>query len=287
MLESGMVSPRGVPEWYIGTMGFSYVDWNGVFYPDVLPANHRLGYYSRIFNAVEIDSTFYGTPRPETVRGWAAATPAEFRFALKVPRQLTHEAGLVGVMDELHRFIDTVTHLQEKLGVILFQFPPSFRQDRLSALQACLAGLPGGIRYAVEIRHQSWYTPEIKGPEDSPGEPALAQRLREVGVCWAATEYPDLPRRIYPTTDFLYVRWIGQHGSYQLHNQERMDRTAQLYQWLQIMEGARSEIEGRRVIFGFFNNDYAGFAAGTANRFKELSGLPVNPFLPPQQGKLF
>ena len=271
-------------------MGFSYADWSGVFYPGDLPAHRRLGYYSRIFNAVEIDSTFYGTPRPETVRGWAASTPPEFRFSVKVPRQITHEAGLVGVMDELLRFIDTVELLQEKLGAILFQFPPSFKPERLPALQACLAGLPGGIRYAVEIRHQSWYTAEIETLEDPPGEPAepaLAQMLREVGVCWAATEYPDLPQRIYPTADFLYLRWIGQHGTFQHHDHERIDRTAQLGQWQQIVQGALSEIEMRPIIFGFFNNDYAGFAAGTANRFKELLGLPANPFLPPQQGKLF
>ena len=274
-------------------MGFSYADWSGVFYPDDLPAHRRLGYYSRIFNAVEIDSTFYGTPRPETVRGWAASTPAEFRFSVKVPRQLTHEAGLVGVMDELLRFIHTVQLLQDKLGAILFQFPPSFRPDRLPALQACLSAIPRGVRYAVEIRHQSWYTPANEAPEEQPGEPperaepALARMLREVGVCWAATEYPDLPRSIYPTADFLYIRWIGQHGTFQRHDQERLDLTTQLRQWQQILQGALSEIKERRMIFGFFNNDYAGFAAGTANRFKELAGLPVSPFLPPQQGRLF
>jgi uncharacterized protein YecE (DUF72 family) len=142
MLESGMFSPRSAPEWYIGTMGFSYADWSGVFYPDDLPAHRRLGYYSRIFNAVEIDSTFYGTPRPETVRGWAASTPAEFRFSVKVPRQLTHEAGLVGVMDELLRFIHTRSSWR-KSWAILFQFPPSFRQT------ACLLFRPAWLDFRV------------------------------------------------------------------------------------------------------------------------------------------
>ena len=268
-------------------MGFSYSEWNGVFYPDDLPVIRRLGYYSRIFTAVEIDSTFYGTPRPDTVRGWAASTPAEFRFSVKVPRKLTHEAGLVGVMEELLRFIHTVELLEEKLGVILFQFPPSFKPDRLPALQTCLASLPRGLRYAVEIRHQSWYTAEIETPEDPPSEPALAQILRELGACWVATEFPDLPRRIYPTADFLYLRWIGQHGAFQRHDQERVDRIAQLRHWGEMLQGVMGDIEEHLVIFGFFNNDYAGFAAGTANRFKQLAGLPASPFLPPQQGKLF
>jgi uncharacterized protein YecE (DUF72 family) len=279
-----MFSPRSTPEWYIGTMGFSYADWSGVFYPDGLPAHKRLGYYSRIFNAVEIDSTFYGTPRPNTVRGWAASTPPEFRFSVKVPRQFTHEAGLVGVIGELLKFIHTVQLLQEKLGAILFQFPPSFRSDRLPILQACLAGLPSGLRYAVEIRHQSWYTAANETPGNQSGEPALAQMLRDVGVCWVATEYPDLPQRIFRTADFLYLRWIGQHGTFRRHDHERIDRTTQLRHWQQVLLDVSPLV---RVVFGFFNNDYAGFAAGTANRFKELTDLPTSPLLPPQQGKLF
>ena len=278
-------------------MGFSYADWTGVFYPADMPPHKRLSYYSRVFNAVEIDSTFYGIPRPESVRRWAASTPQDFRFCLKVPRQLTHEAGLVGIQGELLKFIDTVQLLGEKLGVLLFQFPPSFGPDRLPALLACLAGLPRNLRYAVEIRNPAWYTPDNQVPPDQPpvsqesasltGEPALAQALRPLGVCWAATEYPDLPRRIYNTADFLYLRWIGQHGTYKRHDHERIDRSLQLQEWQQIIQSARSEIEGPGEIFGFFNNDYAGFAAATANRFKELVGLPASSFDPPQQRPLF
>jgi uncharacterized protein YecE (DUF72 family) len=108
--------------------------------------------------------------------------------------------------------------------------------------------------------------------------------LGDFGVCWAATEYPDLPRRIFRTADFLYLRWIGQHGTFQKHDQERIDRTLQLRQWQQILQEATTQVD---AVFGFFNNDYAGFAAGTANRFKELTGLPLKPFQLPQQGTLF
>jgi uncharacterized protein YecE (DUF72 family) len=278
-------------------MGFSYADWNGVFYPKDLPPHKRLAYYSRIFNAVEIDSTFYGPPRPETVRRWAAATPPDFCFCLKAPRQFTHQAGLVGVQGDLLKFIASIQNLGEKLGALLFQFPPSFGPDRLPALLSCLEGLPRGLRCAVEIRHPAWYAPE--GPDL--GEPALARALRPLGVCWAATEYPDLPRRIDPSAGFLYLRWIGQHGTFQRHDQERIDRRDQLRHWLQDLERSLAvpppalpdhprEPAGHPsppLIFGFFNNDYAGFAAGTANRFKALAGLPATPFLPAQQAKLF
>ena len=77
--------------WYLGTMGFSYPDWAGTFYPDTLAQRNYLGHYSRFFNAVEIDSTFYGTPRLTTVKRWATSTPADFRFCPKTPRMITHE----------------------------------------------------------------------------------------------------------------------------------------------------------------------------------------------------
>lgn len=271
-------------------MGFSYADWSGVFYPADLPPHKRLAYYSRVFNAVEIDSTFYGVPRLESVRRWSASTPPDFRFCLKVPRQFTHEAGLVGVQGDLLKFIDIAQSLDEKLGALLFQFPPSFGPDRLPALLTCLAGLPRGPRYAVEIRHQSWYTAGDEPGEIAAGEPSLARALKSLGVCWAATEYPNLPRRITRTSDFLYLRWIGQHGAFQRHHVERIDRSAQLRQWQQVLQSELSALSDHQradAVFGFFNNDYAGFAAGTANRFKELAGLPVKPFLQPQQRTLF
>lgn len=260
-------------------MGFSYADWNGVFYPADLSSRDYLSYYSRIFNAVEIDSTFYGTPRLPSVQRWAAATPEAFRFSLKAPRQITHEMSLVGVEAELGRFIETARELGDRLGVILFQFPPSFTSEQLPVLQACLEWLPTDLRFAVEVRHPSWYS-----TQQSEQEPPLAGRLRQRGVAWAATQYPDLPAVIYPTAPFLYIRWIGQHGSFDHHTAERIDRQAQLAEWLALIE---AQAPGVEALFGFFNNDYAGFAAATANRFKELAGLPGQSFTPPQQPRLF
>ncbi|MBN1149500.1 MAG: DUF72 domain-containing protein [Anaerolineales bacterium] len=264
---------------YIGTMGFSYKDWNGAFYPAGMKAHRYLAYYSRIFNAVEVDSTFYGAPKANTVRHWAAATPDGFRFCLKVPRQITHDAGLVGVEADLAQFLEIARSLGEKLGVVLFQFPPSFTAKQLPALQRLLPELPTDIRFAVEIRDQSWYT-----AVDNQGYPLLAGALEKYAVCWAATEYPGLPDSIYPTSRFLYVRWIGQHGSYAHHDRERVDRGANMQAWWMRIRDLMEPVE---ALYGFFNNDYAGFAAGTANRFKWIAGLPVESFKPPQQGTLF
>lgn len=266
-------------DWYVGTMGFSYKDWEGVFYPVELNPRNYLGYYSRIFNGVEIDSTFYGIPKPGALHRWADATPPDFRFSLKAPRQITHEAGLIGVRNLLLEFIEAVRLLEERLGAVLLQFPPSFKVDRLPDLEAFLAILPGGVRFAVEVRSASWYTPAAQG-----AEPPLAQLLRRYGVCWAATEYPGLPELIHPTADFLYLRWIGKHGSYRRHDYERQDRSEKLRQWWQMIQHHTAHVDD---VYGFFNNDYVGFAAGTANRFKAIAGLPWKPLASAQQAKLF
>jgi uncharacterized protein YecE (DUF72 family) len=129
-------------------------------------------------------------------------------------------------------------------------------------------------RYALEVRHPSWYAAE--------GE--LAAILKQHGVAWAATEYPGLPRRTPLTADFMYVRWIGQHGTYEHHDCERVDKSVELNAWHRhILE--RDEQVAR--LYGFFNNDYAGHAPATCNRFKEIAGLEAAALKPPQQGTLF
>ena len=260
--------------WYIGTMGFSYQDWSEVFYPPDMDTRDYLSYYSRIFNAVEIDSTFYGIPKAEYVQRWAATTPDDFKFCVKVPRLITHDMVLSGTQGLVAEFVNMMRLLEEKLGVILIQFPPSFKADQSALLDDFLGELPGGVKYAVEVRHRSWYTAEAKTEEI----------LRQHGVAWAATQYPGLPRLIHQTARFVYTRWIGRHGSFERHSVERLDRSGELKAWLELFRRVENQVE---AIYGFTNNDYAGFAPGTANRFKEIAGLPVEPLRPAQQGKLF
>lgn len=261
-------------EWWIGTMGFSYQDWRSGFYPEELAPRNYLSYYSRVFNAAEIDSTFYGTPRASTIERWAELTPDEFRFCLKTPRAITHDLGLVNAQGLMAEFVEAARQLGPKLGVILLQFPPSFTAGQLDTLMAFMEELPPGLRYAVEVRDLSWYAPEVD----------LAGHLERAGVAWAATEYPGLPDRIDLTTSFVYIRWIGQHGSFDRHTHERLDRSRELQAWLERFRAVDDRLE---AVYGFFNNDYAGFAPATANRFKELLGLKVENLKPPQQPRLF
>lgn len=258
--------------WYLGTMGFSYKDWSGPFYPTYIDSRDYLEYYSRIFNAVEIDSTFYGTPRPEVVARWAEVTPPEFTFCAKLPKTITHDHKLVGATDEFKGFLNSIQPLGEKLGVLLIQMPPSFTAHELPALTGFLESLPDVIRFALEVRHTSWYTDET------------AVMLEKYGVAWAATEYEGLPRQIYKTTDWLYLRFIGKYGRFRSHESEKWDVSKDLDWW---RDHILHNISGIKNVYGFFNNDYAGFGAGTCNRFKAVMDLPVTPFTPPQQKTLF
>ena len=258
--------------WHLGTVGFSYRDWDGVFYPAGAPLRSYLAHYSKIFNTVEIDSTFYGTPPASRVRNWAAAVPPDFKFCVKTPRQITHELRLNNASDPMQVFIDTMRLLDEKLGAILIQLPPTFTAAQFDTLAAFLITLPPGLQYAVELRHESWFTGETPTP------------LKAYNVCWASIDYLDLPKQISLTTNFLYLRWLGKHGQFEHKHKEQVDVIPQLEWWWAYIE---PQLARTQTIYGFFNNDYAGHSPGTCNRFKAIAGLPVSYPQIPQQNTLF
>ena len=259
---------------YLGTMGFSYRDWDEAFYPAGMDSKDFLNYYSRIFNSVEIDSTFYGTPKKSTVQRWSNETPEAFKFSLKVPNIITHELGLTNAWGLMAEFLDVIQLLGSRLGIILFQFPPSFTSIHYNRLYDFLPKLPGELRFAIEVRDGSWYTDEDQ----------LDELLSQYRIAWAATQYPNLPSKIHTSANFIYIRRIGQHGSFKKHNRERIDRSQDLEQWRQYIQ----TFEGRiPELYGYFNNDYAGFAAGTALKFKSLVGQPADIPPRPKQTRLF
>lgn len=258
-------------DWFLGTIGFTYPEWKGSFYPVGLPANQSLNFYSKVFNCVEINTTFYGPQSPEQIARWAAAVPENFRFCLKAPRRITHDLRLQNAEGEMRAFLDSSAGLGEKFGAMLIQLPPSLTIAERPSLESFLAALPRGNRYAVEFRHSSWHVP------------ATADLLRKYGVCWVATDYEDLPVEIHPITDFLYLRWIGKHNVIPHPGYEVTDRTARLRDWL---ERIKTNLDGGEILFGFFDNDYAGHAPATCMKLKELAGLGTPP-APAEQGRLF
>jgi len=259
-------------KWYLGTMGFSYNDWLGVFYPMGLKPRNYLRHYSKNFNSVEVDSTFYGTPKSDIVQRWRFNTPEHFVFCLKMPKIITHELGLVQSTTYVQEFLDRVLLLGEKLGVVLIQLPPRFPVSKLLVLDAFLEDLPGGNRYAVEFRNQSWYTS------------TSAEILARYNVCWAATEYKYLPKSVPATADFQYVRFIGRHGEFNSFDRVKVDVSDDLKWWQKRLVDQVTQTESFYV---FFNNDFSGYAPETCNQFKQYLGLQTSKLKPPQQKRLF
>jgi uncharacterized protein YecE (DUF72 family) len=258
--------------WYIGTMGFGYKPWQGAFYPEKLPKAQQLAYYVSQFNALEMDSTFYGTPRAESVVRWGAVAPEGFKFCPKAPREITHDLRLAPATAAfLDNFLDTMRLLGEHLGPVVFQFPPDFDAGERDNLDAFLARLPRDVRFAVEVRHRSWWSDDT------------AAMFQAHNVCWIAADYIYLPKEIRRTTDFLYIRFLGRHGQFATKTHELLDKTADLQNW---QAQVAAQADAASEAYAFFNDDYAGHSPGTARRFMRLLGLDVEPGLP-EQGRLF
>ena len=259
-------------EWYIGTMGFNYKQWIGPFYPHGLPARLHLTYFSQRLNALEMDSTFYGTPTETAVQRWASVIPTGFKICPKMPRAITHEKRLVDAAELTTEFLERMRLLGDRLGPILIQFPPNFTMAEVNALINFLPQLPQDLRYVVEFRHSSW------------DEAETATLLQTYNVCWAAVDYIHMPRRIVQTTDFLYLRFLGPRGRFPAKDREMVDRSTDLKQWWQNLQPHLDRVQ---VIYAFFNDDYSGFSPQTCNHFKEIIGLEQGEIHPVQQGRLF
>ena len=260
------------PVWYLGTMGYSYAQWQGLFYPDGLASRYYLPYYAERFGAVEMDSTFYGTPPLDRVVRWGQMVPEGFQICPKVPRMFTHELDLAVTTADILAFVERMQCLGDNLGVVLLQFSPSFDASQRPKLAHLLRQLPTEVRFAVEFRHRSW-----EGEE-------TAVLLAKHNICWCATDYIHLEKRIHRTTDFLYLRFIGPHGQFATKDRELIDKTDDLVAWWQQIVPMQQDI---KRIYGFFNNDYAGYSPATCNRFKRIVGLPESSIQIWQQARLF
>lgn len=253
-------------------MGFTDPDWEGPFYPRGVRGGEHLPFYARYFDTVELDTTFHAEPTPDRIRRWAAAVPESFRFCVKTPKAITHEPGLEQRAGPMLRFLDTLRSFGPKLGLVLVQFPPSFPASARPSLETFLRAMPTTSRLAIEFRHRSWDTE------------STADLLRERGVTWVAADYLQEPWEIRRTTDELYFRWIGQHDQFPRHEHEQIDATERLEWW---KGRILSRPDPPKVVWGFFNNDYAGYSVGTCNRFKRLVGLEAQEPKPSDRGELF
>ncbi|MFZ5449931.1 MAG: DUF72 domain-containing protein [Thermodesulfobacteriota bacterium] len=230
----------------VGTSGYSYKEWKGTFYPAKISPNEMLRFYAERFTAVEINNTFYHMPTEKVLTSWAEQVPDDFVFAIKAPQIITHVKRLREVGEETEYLFRTLSILERKLGPVLFQFPKSFRADRL-ALENFLALIPGQISCAFEFRHPSWLEGEI------------TELLRGTGCSICFADADDNPAvEIIPTASWGYVR---------LRRAKYTD--ADLEQWL-----GKILAQKWKEASVFFKHEEAR-GPDMARRFRELTKLKV------------
>jgi uncharacterized protein YecE (DUF72 family) len=260
----------------IGSCAWSFQDWRAVFYPPDLPESRWLEFYSNYFPAVEVDSTFHAVPAEDALRRWVEMTPASFRFTCKLPRRITHICRLRDSLDELTSFLRAMELLGPKLQVVLIQLPPSFvPTDGKLALRKFLPQLPRDFRFAIEFRHPSWHRPQF------------IRLLEKHRICWVwADTTPLNERNLAPfeflpcTTDFLYLRLLGDYGTKydvdggHVHRYEKLlwKREHALENWSLKIERHFPDV---RNVWAFASNHFEGFAPETCQRLAERLGFTL------------
>ncbi|MCZ6507099.1 MAG: DUF72 domain-containing protein [Acidobacteria bacterium] len=227
-----------------GTSGFSYKAWKGSFYPEDLASDRMLAYYGERLPAVEINSTFYRLPKASVLESWAARVPADFRFSIKASRRITHFKRLKRSADETSYLVATAETLGPRLGALLFQLPPNFKQD-VERLADFLELLPADVPATFEFRHSSWF--------DDATFTALADR--NCALCIADTGGESDPPRV-ATADWGYLRLRRQ-------DYEAAD-LADWRHWVAQQQWSRALV--------FFKHEDEGTGPRLAARFLELSG---------------
>jgi uncharacterized protein YecE (DUF72 family) len=228
----------------LGTSGYQYRHWRGVFYPRELPVSQWLSFYAQHFDAVEINNTFYGLPAPASFAHWREQTPEGFCFALKFSRYGSHMKRLKAPRSTLRPFLARARRLGPKLGPVLVQLPPRWRADP-ARLDAFLAATPRGLRFAVEFRDASWLCDEVF---------AVLERRR------AALCIHDLleghPREL--TAGWTYLRFHGPPAGGGYPPQTRAAWARRIRAWL------RRGVD----VHAYFNNDVGGHAVADARALR-------------------
>ena len=242
-----------MPKIFIGTSGYIYPHWEGIFYPENWPKTKKLEYYCQYFDTVELNNTFYRLPGEKAFEGWYKRTPKNFIFAVKVSRFITHVKKLVDCKEPWRIFLKRALILREKLGPLLFQFPPFLKADSKKLKdfgKIVLKEAPKVLRFAFEFRNESWCNEKIY------------QILKRFNFAWVVVDSPSWPKVYQVTADFVYVRM---HGSKILfgskYTKKELENLAK-----KIKEWKKQNLD----VYVYFNNDAHGYAIENAKELLKI-----------------
>lgn len=260
------------PQFKIGCQGWNYTDWitkiggESVIYPRGTKNSEMLEVYSKVFETIEVDSTFYAIPPTSAIENWYQKTPENFTFSLKLPQEITHEHSLrdssYPIADE---FCERAAELREKLAAVLIQLPPNFEASKENAqnLRNFLARLPKEIRFAVEFRSRDWLVEWT------------FEELEKNKIALCLVEGSWIPRELMfeaiqkIVSDFSYVRWMGERD---LESFEKVVRPQETN--LRIWKAELDSLAGKQI-FAYFSNFYEGYAPASAAKLMEMSGQKI------------
>jgi uncharacterized protein YecE (DUF72 family) len=232
-----------------------------------------LKFYSSVFDYVEIDSSFYRTPNVFMVKNWLKRTPENFKFTAKFPKVITHDKRLKDVSKELEYFLQSMLPLKDKTLALLIQLPPSLNMiEGIENLRELVPELDNRFRYAIEVRDRSWF------------QDLAYNFFADNNICMVWSQLAELMTPPVVTTDFLYLRFIGDRTiSEEDFGRIQKDRVMEMKTWASKVKKVVKEEEkagrgrGRKNInlaVVSANNHYAGFGPGTANIFRKMVQLP-------------
>lgn len=255
----------------LGACSWTAKGWESAFYPKGMKSTDYLGYYAQRYATVEIDSTFYAVPAKSTILKWRDATPAGFIFAAKFPQLVTHQKVLTDCFADAMDFLHAMSHLEDKMGPLLLQFP-YFAAKRgltltgfLDLLTPFLNALPKEFQYAVEVRNKQW----VCDP--------LLDLLHAEGVALALIDHPWMytPEQLFRqqnlvTAPFAYIRWLGdRHGIERItktFNETVVDRCESCDVWIPLV---KTLLSTPVKIYGYVNNHYGGYALNEVDYLRE------------------
>lgn len=234
---------------HIGTSGWQYQHWKGMFYPVDLKIQDWLAYYSQHFDCVEINSSFYGMPRTDAISRWCSCVPPEFIFSLKAPRRITHFKKLKNCEPELEELFQRLDEFGSHRGPVLFQLPPRWRCN-LRRLESFLDKLPPGHRLVFEFRDPSWHINEVY------------ELLTSRSITFCIFDSGGFTAPLMADTDLIYIRLHGPGTTYASNY-----RAPKLRVWV---DRAHAWNRRSKEVFLFFDNDERGYAVKNGTRTKGL-----------------
>lgn len=232
----------------IGTSGWYYNHWHGLFYPQSLAKHKWFEHYTRHFDTVEINSSYYHFPKPENVKKWYKSSPENFIYAVKANRYITHLKKLRNVESQLADFLQTASILKEKLGPVLFQLPPSLHSDFI-LLKDFLSLLDRKRLSVFEFRHKSWY------------EDKCFSLLDYFGSAFCIHDMDGLQTPRIITGNVIYIRFHGTISRYAGSYDKKT--LADYAQWIESNKKTKA-------CFVYFNNDYRAYAVKNAKTLRKL-----------------